>query len=577
MLLGIDIGTTHTKAVVIDAAGREAAAATVATPFAARGERVEMEVDALLASVGDAIAALGKVRRRVVAVGLTGLVESGAPLDAGRRPLAPVIAWHDGRGTEAAARLEGAFGPDLALRIGQPVSSKLTAAKLGWLVAHGMEGMERWLGVPELVLHSLTGAEAIECSQATRTGCYDVAARRWMPEVAQALGFSAGAFAPVRPAGAAMGRVSAAAAGWTGLPAGAPVTVAGHDHLVGMTGAGAGAGAGQFGNSVGTAETVVARLPGRPDMARARELGLAVTLYPGGAGWAALASVVRAGVVLATAAGALGEPPGDLDRRAAAALEQPGAPAPIDLPRAKAAAHREQPGAPAPIDLPRAKAAAHRERPGAPAPIDLPRAKAAAHGEPPASLDRGAAAALEQPGAPAPIDLPRAKAAAHRERPGAPATIDLAPAKAAAHREQPGAPAPIDLARAAAAAHREQPGAPAPIDLARAAAAAVDGLARGDAAGMPGGDAGAVWAALLDALAARTAAACDRLTALAGAPAGMVVFGGGSVSEPWLQAKARRLPLPVRRAPAGSAAAARGAALWAGVAAGLWPSADAGA
>jgi xylulokinase len=322
VLLGIDIGTSRTKAVLIDAAGHEVAVERDSrdTPFATRDGRVEMTVDALLECVAEVIAGLGEHRSAVAGVGLAGMAESGAPLDAARHPLAPVIAWHDGRGEEAVERLKRELGRELALRIGQPVRTVLTAAKLGWLVEHcapGIERMEQWLGVPELVLHALTGAEAIEFSQAARTGCYDVAARTWMREVGDVLGFPLDVFAPVRPAGSAMGRVSAAGSAWSGLPEGVPVTVAGHDHLAGM--AGAGVRRGELANSVGTAETIVARSATCPDMQRAADLGVAVTVYPGGEEWACLVSVVRAGIVLRTAASALGRSVEELDELATAA------------------------------------------------------------------------------------------------------------------------------------------------------------------------------------------------------------------------------------------------------------------
>src|SRR5947209_20283207 len=135
-----------------------------------------------------------------------------------------------------------------------------------------------------------------------------------MPEVAATLGFSVEAFASVQPAGAGRGRVGPA---WPGLPAGIPVTVAGHDHLAGM--AGAGVGRGQLANSVGTAETIVARTPTCPDLAHARDRRVAVTVYPGGDEWAALVSVVRAGIVLGTAAEALGRSLEELDQMCAGA------------------------------------------------------------------------------------------------------------------------------------------------------------------------------------------------------------------------------------------------------------------
>ena len=405
MLLGLDIGTSRTKAVLIDAGGREAGAATVRTPFATRDGRVEMTVDALLACLHEVLAGLGDRRRQVVAAGVAGIAESGAPLDSVGQPLAPVIAWHDERGVEVVAVLERELGPDHAGRTGQPPNTKMTAAKLGWLVAQGaVADMRRWLGVPELALRALTGAEATEHSLAARTGCYDVVTHRWIPGVAGALGFSPEVFAPMQPAGRVMGRVSPAGAAWSGLREGVPVTIAGHDHLAGM--AGAGVGPDDVANSVGTAEMVVARTTTAPDTAAAVTGGAAVSIYPGGSEWAVMVSAGRAGPAIDAAAAELGRSPADLD------------------------------------------------------------------------------------------------------------TLAL----------------------------------------------------EGDTA------AGRHWAGVLADLTARTVGAYERLAGVVGPRKRMVVFGGGSVSEPWLRAKVAALPVPVVRSTATSAVA-RGAAVHAGVAAGWWPSA----
>ena len=267
VLLGVDVGSSRIKAVLLDEEGRESGAAAVDTPFAETADGVEADVADILDAVARAVAALGDGRRRVGAVGVAGMAESGAPLDRAGRPLAPVIPWHDGRGEEVAARLDAEFGSDLARAAGQKVRAVATVAKLGWLLDHGVEGVVRWLGVPELVLRALTGAEATEWSLAARTGCFDIARRRWLPDVARSAGFDVDVFPDTRSAGDVMGRVSSEGAAWTGVPAGVPVTVAGHDHLAGVLGSGAERD--DLVNSVGTAETVVGRATDLPDLAGA--------------------------------------------------------------------------------------------------------------------------------------------------------------------------------------------------------------------------------------------------------------------------------------------------------------------
>jgi xylulokinase len=302
------------KAVVIDAGGVERASASVATPFATSAEGIDMPVVALDGALRAVVAALGPTRESVAAVGVAGLAESGAPLLAGR-PVGPIIAWHDGRGEETVGSLDRRFGSDLPRWTGRRVRTVSSLAKLGWLLDHGLPRPDRWLGVPELALWLLTGAEATEHSLAARTGAYEVLEGRWLPDViTHVLGGagSVGLFPPVRVAGTAMGFVTEVAAATYALRAGITVTIAGHDHLAAA--AGLGAGPGDLLNSVGTAETVLRRLDAAPDVERALELDLAVTVWPGGDAWCVLASAARSGVVLGDLAASLGRSPEELDR-----------------------------------------------------------------------------------------------------------------------------------------------------------------------------------------------------------------------------------------------------------------------
>jgi len=428
VLLGIDVGSSSTKATLVDAVtGAQLRSASSAGPFVTRGSRTEATVDSLLDLMRRVLRELGDdLLGRVVGVGIAGVAESGAPVAADGAALAPIIAWHDKRGEAVAERLTAAFGDDLDRAIGQRLRYVSTVAKLGWLVEHGLGDAPagwRWLGVPELVLRALTGAEATEWSLAARTGCFDIGRRVWLPEVAAAAGFEVGVFPSVMVAGEVMGRVTTAASAWSGLPAGVPVTVAGHDHLVGFVGCGAGVD--DLVDSVGTAETVVGRSAALPDVDAALAAGVAVGLFPGGDGWATSASAARSGQAVDAAAATLGRSPAELDAMAAGA------------------------------------------------------------------------AVLEAQGL-------------------------------------------------------------------------ADSLRRRRPPTLPAGDPADVWATLLDALAAETATAVTRVTSVVGPRQRLVVFGGGSVSQPLLAAKSRRIRIPVEGAPV-TDAVARGAAHFAALAADLVP------
>jgi len=473
--------------------GRSPGAAVGPTPF--RGG--EMTVPDLLAAVRQTCVGVGEASTRsaVAAVGIAGMAESGAPLDFEGHPQAPIIAWHDSRGFDVVERLRRQFEPDLDRWIGQRLRTVSSVAKLGWLVEQGVGPVDRWLGVPELVFFALTGRQATEFSLAARTGAYDVGARRYLPRVIAALRAAPGVFPPVEGAGRPMGRISAAGAAWSGLPVGIPVTLAGHDHLVGMVGSGAGPE--DLVNSVGTAEMIVAGGRPLPDLDRALSLRVAVTLMPRGEGWALLASAARSGIVLAAVAEALGASAPDLDALVAALPAGTGAGA-------------------------------------------------------------GGGAAVGGAGAGAAVGGAGAGAGGGAAAVGG-AVVDTVVACRG------------DAGRASG---RAGGGAVTAVAGEALIAAAVSG----QPILLPSAAPGEVWRAVLDALVARTWDAVDRVIDVGGPaiPERLVVFGGGSASQPWMQAKAAARPgTPVWRSTA-TEAVARGAALYAGVAAGWWASPAAG-
>jgi xylulokinase len=492
LLLGLDLGTSRIKALLVDGDGGEAGCTAVATPF----DGGEMTVESLIDAVGRTCQQLEpEDRQRVAAVGIAGLAESGAPLGPGGRPQAPIIAWNDPRGAEVVERLRAQLGAGLERAIGQPLRTVSSVAKLGWLIEHGAGPVERWLGVPELALAALTGRHVTEFSLAARTGAYHLRERRYLPDVLAILGVGP-VFPPVAAAGADMGRITAAGARWSGVPAGIPVTLAGHDHLAGMIGAGVGAS--QIGNSVGTAETVVTSLGPRswPDADLSLSLRAAVTLLPGGKGPALLASAARSGLVAAAVTAALGCSAAELDRCAGTAATVAVEPQVID-----AAVEGE------PLDLP----------PG-----------------PPGAVWNGVLAALSERTWDAVDRLQRVAASAAEPWPPGQAGESAEPSRAG-----PWLPGQAGES----------------VEPSRAGRRRSSGRSDKGSAMAPGSGGGAE---------------------AVGEGPDLVVFGGGSRSRPWLAAKARARPkATVWRCPA-TEAVARGAALFAGVAAGWWPAAEEG-
>ncbi|HEX6360837.1 FGGY-family carbohydrate kinase [Actinophytocola sp.] len=259
-VVGVDIGTTETKALVIGTDGRELGFARDRTTW----HGPETTADALLADALVAIdAALTAAetatgqRVRAIGLGLAGFAESGVVLDGAGRVVSPVIAWYDQRGAAELAALDPVFREEFPRRTGLPVGPQWTIGKLLWR-SDPLPPGACWLNIPEYVAHSLGAARVSEPSLASRTGLLDQATGKQWPEALALLGV--GSLLPDSlPAGHSAGVVAQR----PGVPAGlvgAAITVVGHDHPVAATGVGA-TGDHELFNSCGTADVLLRSVP----------------------------------------------------------------------------------------------------------------------------------------------------------------------------------------------------------------------------------------------------------------------------------------------------------------------------
>src|SRR5665647_241278 len=96
--MGIDVGTTRIKAEVVALDGVELHTEAAPTPWRHTADGMQADLDEL-GDVAIAVAAAAAEwtatnGRRVVALAVTGMAETGALLDGEGRPLAPAFAWH---------------------------------------------------------------------------------------------------------------------------------------------------------------------------------------------------------------------------------------------------------------------------------------------------------------------------------------------------------------------------------------------------------------------------------------------------------------------------------------------------
>jgi sugar (pentulose or hexulose) kinase len=263
VVVGLDIGTTETKALVIGTDGRELGFARGKTTW----NGPETTADALFA---DALTAIGAAlsdaetatghQVRAVGLGLAGFAESGVVLDGAGRVVTPVIAWYDQRGAAELDALDPAFQKEFPRRTGLPFSPQWTIGKLLWLRENQAQLPPGacWLNIPEYVAHALGGTRVSEPSLASRTGLLDQATGRQWPAALSLLGVET-LLPDLVPAGQSAGTVAAGPGVPVGL-VGAVITVVGHDHPVAATGVGA-TGDHELFNSCGTADVILRSVP----------------------------------------------------------------------------------------------------------------------------------------------------------------------------------------------------------------------------------------------------------------------------------------------------------------------------
>jgi sugar (pentulose or hexulose) kinase len=253
--LGVDVGTSSTKAVVYSDAGRPVGTGRAATPWYTGPHGVEVDAIALRDSAFTAIeeALDGACGEPIGGVGVTSMGETGILVDGHGAPVAPAIAWHDDRDVAEATQLVQEIDPtSFTRRTGKPPTNQFALTKHRWLVTNlpASRAAVRRFNVAEWVARGLGADEVSERSLASRTGWLDIARGAFDAELLAWAGAAPSLMPPLVVAGQPVGTATHSRL------AGAVVTIAGHDHQAAAVGAGVAA-AGDVLDSHGSAEAVL--------------------------------------------------------------------------------------------------------------------------------------------------------------------------------------------------------------------------------------------------------------------------------------------------------------------------------
>lgn len=268
LVIGLDLGTGGVRAIAVDLHGQLMAQTTKSYPlFTPQPGWTEQNpadwVEASLKALSDIAQQLSE--HRAIALGLSGQMHGMIPLDAEGHVIRPAILWNDQRTGKAVEAIESTISrQELIQRTGNPAITGFQLPKLVWLRT---EEPQAYAQVQQILLpkdylgYVLTGVAVTEPSDASGTGCLNLANRQWDSDILNALKMNPAWFPPVVESTAISGRLKPEIAAHVGLPAGLPVIAGGGDNAAAAIGLGISASNLNRGSlSIGTSGVIFAPL-----------------------------------------------------------------------------------------------------------------------------------------------------------------------------------------------------------------------------------------------------------------------------------------------------------------------------
>lgn len=256
-VLGVDVGTSAVKCVVVDGA-RILATATaplqVLNPKPGWSEQAPADwIEAAKTAIQTAIPQAGLHADAILGIGLSGQMHGAVPLDAVGHPLRPAILWNDNRATAQCAQLGDAV-PKIGEISGIGPLPGFSAPKLMWMRDYEpalFDQIRQILLPKDYLAFWMTGQAVTDFSDAAGTMWLDQRTRTWSAQVADASGIDLEWLPPLKCGFDTVGALRAGAADALGLPPGIAIFAGGGDAAAGALSMGA-AEAGKCFLSLGT-------------------------------------------------------------------------------------------------------------------------------------------------------------------------------------------------------------------------------------------------------------------------------------------------------------------------------------
>ena len=263
MYIGLDIGTSGTKAALVDESGSVCRSAQVSYSFCnTRGGYRELDAREVWEAALSCLRQVG-IGSEVKTITVSALGEAIVMIDRDGNPLAPGITGTDIRGAQELDALRARYGVRALTELtGQNLSTIYSANKILWIKEHEPELYEKaWkiLTFQDYIIYRLCREAVIDRSMASRTLLFDINRNDWSDRLLRDLQIGREKLASVLPAGSIAGEVTRSTAEAAGLPGKIKVVVGTHDHICNAIGSGV-CEAGSCADTVGTTEGLTAVL-----------------------------------------------------------------------------------------------------------------------------------------------------------------------------------------------------------------------------------------------------------------------------------------------------------------------------
>lgn len=240
-VIGIDVGTTGTKAIAVSEDGTVLAKGYSGYALLGEGRQIEQDADEWIRASVFAVKECVKAIRGapVEAISLSTQGGSTVAVDDRFRPLGMSWTWMDGRAQEEARQLGNAPGEEYFYKTtGWKLSPAFDAAKIPRMKKEGQTG-RKYLTTLEYMNYFLTGRDAVDPTNAAMRQLFSIRDNDWDDTILQAAGIKRNELPEILPTGALLGGLRKEAAEKMGLFEGTPVYNGGHDQYCASIGAGA--------------------------------------------------------------------------------------------------------------------------------------------------------------------------------------------------------------------------------------------------------------------------------------------------------------------------------------------------